>query len=237
MPGRYIINQTSGKRVVILEEDAEKIEGGYFDTEGVWHDLSGPVGGDLLGKYVINETGGKRIILLEEDADEIGGGYFDSDGTWMPFSSSSVITLKATDPGVGFGSFDVIKNTNTPPYISNQSLVRIHYLGADNHGVTVEAGKTYKFTFNVETCPDLYVGFRVFNQHAKDQVDALEAVTVTDTYDSGWVANTNGVITFTPPQVNGSDPVMLWFGAKKNAAGTVTFTGVDEIFDITVEEV
>jgi len=89
MAGRYIINQTAGKRYVILEEDAEKIEGGYFDTVGVWHELEGPLDGSIEGRYVINETGGKRVVLLQEDAEKIGGGYFDTEGTWVPFALPS----------------------------------------------------------------------------------------------------------------------------------------------------
>ena len=42
MAGRYIINQTAGKRVVILDEDTDNVTGGYFDTEGNWHELSEP---------------------------------------------------------------------------------------------------------------------------------------------------------------------------------------------------
>lgn len=44
MAGRYIINQTAGKRVVILDEDNDKVEGGYFDTDGVWHSFGGDEG-------------------------------------------------------------------------------------------------------------------------------------------------------------------------------------------------
>ena len=44
MAGKYIINQTAGKRVIILDEDADKVEGGYFDTDGTWHDFGGESG-------------------------------------------------------------------------------------------------------------------------------------------------------------------------------------------------
>lgn len=88
MGGKYIVNQTAGSRVIILEENDESIQGGYFDTEGEWHELSGPLDGILEGRYVINETDGKRIVLLEEDAENIGGGYFEEDSTWVPFGSA-----------------------------------------------------------------------------------------------------------------------------------------------------
>ena len=48
MAGRYIINQTAGKRVVILDEDNDKVEGGYFNTNGTWV----PFGGDSSAVYV-----------------------------------------------------------------------------------------------------------------------------------------------------------------------------------------
>lgn len=48
MAGRYIINQTAGKRVVILDEDADKVEGGYFNTDGTWV----PFGGDNDAVYI-----------------------------------------------------------------------------------------------------------------------------------------------------------------------------------------
>lgn len=50
MAGRYIINQTAGKRVVILDEDADKVEGGYFNTDGTWVPFGGDDGMIYKGK-------------------------------------------------------------------------------------------------------------------------------------------------------------------------------------------
>lgn len=49
MEGRYIVNQTAGKRIIILDEDSEKIEGGYFETDGTWVPFGG---GDSGAVYV-----------------------------------------------------------------------------------------------------------------------------------------------------------------------------------------
>ena len=67
MPGRYIINQTSGKRVVILDEDADKVEGGYFDTDGTWHAFGSTEEGMI---YV-----GKSFKLKVPDASGLPSSY------------------------------------------------------------------------------------------------------------------------------------------------------------------
>lgn len=65
MAGRYIINQTAGKRVVILDEDNDKVEGGYFNTDGTWV----PFGGDSSAVYV-----GKKFKVKATPEAAIGSG-------------------------------------------------------------------------------------------------------------------------------------------------------------------
>lgn len=172
--GRYIVNTTAGKRVIILEEDSEKIEGGYFDEDGNWNELSGPLEGDLIGKYTINETGGKRIILLEEDADEIGGGYFDADGTWNEFGGFS-FTLAEYDATLAYGYFKIHDGRiDCKPWTGNQSSGSLHRNKAvaanevpspvdTDFGLSLKAGDvlTLKLT-NCEYPAETYTNFRIY---------------------------------------------------------------------------
>lgn len=66
MAGRYIINQTAGKRVVILDEDNDKVEGGYFNTDGTWV----PFGGDSGAVYV-----GKKFKVKASPDAAVGSSY------------------------------------------------------------------------------------------------------------------------------------------------------------------
>ena len=208
MTGKYIINQTAGKRYIILEEDAEKIEGGYFDTEGVWHDLSGPLDGDLLGKYVINETGGKRIILLEEDSDEIGGGYFDEDGTWHDFGGFS-FTLANYDATLTYGYFKIHDGRiDCKPWSGNQSCGSIHRDKAvasnavpspvdTDFGLSLKAGDV--LTLKLTNCvypAETYTNFRIYfwildtdgNAHYRSGSNTgnLSEITIDQTIDADY---------------------------------------------------
>lgn len=144
MSGRYIVNTTAGKRVIILEEDDEKIEGGYFDPEGVWHELSRPLDGDIIGKYVINETGGNRIILLQEDAEDIGGGYFDEEGTWYDFGKKWDVDWNYS-MGLPEDNGITVDKTGTTFEELTDSGLKIH-TNNGNHSVIFRLGESpYKF--------------------------------------------------------------------------------------------
>lgn len=238
MAGRYIINQTAGKRYIILEEDAEKIEGGYFDTEGVWHDLSGPLDGDLLGKYVINETDGKRIILLEEDADEIGGGYFDTDGEWHSFKSPVFKTITADNPGLGLYSIDTTKPNNDPPYTGGQTNNRLSYRGDTAQGLEIDASKHYKFTVTSELT-NLYFAVDCFDETAAASLDAFQSVGNLHKTSTGWIDLEGGTeYTYIPPEiVYNSPPVRIMFSMKRGSGGNIPFSSVTDASPIIIEEV
>lgn len=238
MAGKYIINQTAGKRYIVLEEDAEKIEGGYFDTEGDWHDLSGPLDGDLVGRYVINETGGKRIIILQEDAEDIGGGYFEEDGTWISFVSSSYpITIMKGEPFFAIAAQDTSKPNNDPPYLVFNNSYRVSILGPDALGFPVTYGKSYRVTFNTEYT-DLFAEFKYFNQSSYEQLANKEVVSVVNLGDTGWM-NLNGsnTITFTPQIVDNMEPVAFWINLKRTSSGNVAFTDLNLLDPVTIEEI
>lgn len=62
MAGRYIINQTAGKRVVILDEDNDKVEGGYFNTDGTWIPFGGDDGMVYKGKTFKIKADNEAIV-------------------------------------------------------------------------------------------------------------------------------------------------------------------------------
>ena len=233
MAGRYIINRTAGKRVIILEEDSEKIEGGYFDTDGEWKELSGPLNDPITPGYVINQTGGKRIILLEEDADEIGGGYFEEDGTWHDFGPSGPFpkTINATDPGIGIFGESLTKPANNPPY-TTEALNRVSYMGDSFQGLDIDGSKQYKFTF---TNADLRPAFDFVNEDGALQMDNFQSVS---SANKKWVtyANlTDNYLIVTPPTINGKPSTRLVMTIKKYDDSN--FTDLSEVCPFTIEEV
>lgn len=145
------------------------------------------------------------------------------------------LTLTDSSEGVGFGSVDITKPTNTPPYVGSPAKSRFHCIG-DNTGYPITAGKTYTITIS-GTAGTEYCGMRSFNVDGEAQLSNLQVVSNANNYDTGWTAqSTTQKFTFTPQQINGKDPVCFWLTFKKDSAGTGQWSTVNDLLPITIEE-
>lgn len=73
--GRIVINKTENGQTLILNDTAQEVSGGYFDSVMVWHDLTTePVYPDYSGYFdaVLRENH-TYDLYLETDVTELGG--------------------------------------------------------------------------------------------------------------------------------------------------------------------
>lgn len=145
-------------------------------------------------------------------------------------------SLTDTDPGVGFGSYDPSKNMMDPPYVANTNHTRIHFMGENGMGYPVQLGKSYRISIP-EGATAYAVSSRYFNEDGIAQIQAVSAISASNTADSGWINLTDGVGVFTPAQISGKDPLYAWFVFKKNSAGNATWSAVGDICPIVIEEI
>ena len=145
------------------------------------------------------------------------------------------MTLTDSSDGVAFGSFDVTKNTNTPPYVSNANSSRIHCMGTDALGYPIRYGYTYTFTVASGAVVD-GVACRTFNEDGLTQLENVEAVTSSNTADGNWNSFVDGKVEYTPSRINGKDPVAMWFAFKKNSNGSERWDALTDLTPITITE-
>ena len=71
--GRTVINETENKQTIILNDSTEGVEGGYFDSEEVWHEFGGG-GGETpsiqptLTITVVNNISSDYDVTPNDDA-------------------------------------------------------------------------------------------------------------------------------------------------------------------------
>lgn len=175
---------------------------------------------------------------LTEGTSTITVTYLEKTTTFsVTVSSASLYPMSLTDAsdGVDFGSYDISKNTMTPPYVANAINKRIHCMGTDAMGYPVTYGKTY--TISVASGSVAYaVAIMVFNEDGVDQIENTQAVSASNTYDSGWLTLTDGEYTVTPPMINSKEPLAMWLLFKKNSDGNGTWGNVSDITPITITE-
>lgn len=139
-------------------------------------------------------------------------------------------TLTDSSDFVGFGSYDVSKNTLDPPYIANTNHTRVHAMGTDELGYPVTYGKTYRIT-----AKEAYAFAAVlFNEDGLAELENTAAVT--NSTSISWTTMTSNVGTFTPTLVNGKEPVRMWIIFKKDSAGSGTWTNLTDCVPIVIEE-
>lgn len=143
------------------------------------------------------------------------------------------VTLTNSSDGVGFGSYDIIKNTMNPPYVANTNKSRVHCMGTDAEGYPVHYGKTYRIT----TQNSYSFSLMIFNEDGLAQIENTEAVSSANIYDAGNIIMTNNVGTFTPSLINNKEPICMWIVFKKDSAGTGKWSSLTSVTPITIEEI
>ena len=142
------------------------------------------------------------------------------------------MTINLDSAGVGFGSVDTQKPTETIPYVANANTQRLHCIGDNSVGYPITAGHSYKISIT-NAVGTTSVGITSFNEDGLAQLESTLAITNTNYADSGWKSLTvENPYTFTPPSINGKDTVCIWlvFSTSNHMSTSNT------VCPITIEE-
>lgn len=146
------------------------------------------------------------------------------------------LTLTAESVGVGFGSTDSTKNTNTPPYIANTNKGRIYYLSSDNLGCPVEEGKSYRITITSSLGTE-GISLMEFNEDGVTQITNTQAVSSGNKHEISWTNLSSNQYIYTPSTISNKPAKNIWLLFRKNTNNSTWSSLDDSIFPVTIEEI